>query len=78
MIKASNIFLYDTNTFPDYKFSKKTKMYREEVTYPETSLRMRPVHQYIPNYIGHVPGIENKTKQMKSFFNKIQIKKIYN
>lgn len=24
--------------------------------------------------MGHVPGIENKTKQMKSFFNKIQIK----
>lgn len=21
--KSSNIFLYDTNTFPDYKFSKK-------------------------------------------------------
>ena len=26
-------------------------MYREEVTYPETSLRMKPVHQYIPNYM---------------------------
>lgn len=53
-------------------------MYWEEVTYPETSLRMKPVHQYTPNYMGHVPGKENKTKQMKSFFNKIQIKKNYN
>ena len=52
MIKASNVFLYDTNTFPDYKFSKKTKMYGEAVTYPETSLRIKPVQQYTPNLHG--------------------------